>query len=78
MTDKSWISHAEWVVMLITILGGFLTINSRMDHQIERLDMRIMCMEERFDQRLISQEARSDRLYEMFIDLLKERNHERR
>ena len=56
MTDKSWISHVEWAVMMVTIIGAFYLF----DGKIER------------------QAARTDRLYEMFVDLLKEMNHERR
>ena len=51
MENKNWFVHIEWVVVLITLLGGFYLL----DGKIER------------------QGARTDRLYEMFIDLLKEK-----
>ncbi len=51
MENRNWFVHVEWVVVLVTLLGGFYLL----DGKIER------------------QGARTDRLYEMFIDLLKER-----
>lgn len=48
---KSWYSHAEFLVLLLTLLGGFYLL----DGKIER------------------QSSRTDKLYEMFIDLLKDR-----
>jgi hypothetical protein len=54
MESRGWFVHVEWVVVLITLLGGFYLL----DGKIER--------------NTAAQSARSDRLYEMFIDLLKE------
>lgn len=51
MENKSWTIHAEFIVLLITLLGGFYLL----DGKIER------------------QSTRTDKLYEMFIDLLKEK-----
>ncbi len=51
METKNWTSHAEFVVIFITLLGGFFLLDGKIDNQ----------------------SARTDRLYEMFIDLLKER-----
>ena len=48
--NKHWAIHAEFVVLLVTLLGGFYLL----DGKIER------------------QSARTDKLYEMFIDLVKE------
>lgn len=50
MEKNSWTIHAEFVILLITLLGGFYT-----------LDTKIQC-----------QSQRTDRLYEMFIELIKE------
>lgn len=50
MENKNWFVHVEWVVVLVTLLGGFYLL----DGKIER------------------QGARTDRLYEMFIDLIKD------
>lgn len=46
-----WARHIEFFVLLITLLGGFYTLDSKIDKQ----------------------SSRTDRLYEMFIDLLKEK-----
>lgn len=51
MNDKSWFVHMEFIVLLVTLLGGFYTLDGKIDRQ----------------------GARTDRLYEMFIDLLKEK-----
>lgn len=48
--ERNWTSHAEFIVLLVTLLGGFYLL----DGKIER------------------QSSRTDRLYEMFIDLVKE------
>ena len=50
--ERNWTSHAEFIVLLVTSLGGFYLL----DGKIER------------------QSGRTDRLYEMFIDLVKENN----
>ena len=34
----SWISHIEWVVMFVTIIGGFYSITSRIDNCNNRMD----------------------------------------
>lgn len=49
----NWSLHIEWVVLLITLIGGFYTL----DAKIER------------------QSTRTDKLYEMFIDLLKDQKN---
>lgn len=49
--QKHWTTHVEFVVLLVTLIGGFYLL----DGKVER------------------QGARTDKLYEMFIDLLKER-----
>jgi len=52
MSDsKHWTTHVEFVVLLVTLIGGFYLL----DGKIER------------------QSSRTDRLYEMFIDLIKEK-----
>jgi hypothetical protein len=50
MNDKHWSLHAEFVVILITLLGGFYLLDGKIE----------------------AQSHRTDRLYEMFIDLIKE------
>lgn len=51
MENRNWFVHVEWVVVLVTLLGGFYMIDGKIERQGQR----------------------TDRLYEMFIDLLKER-----
>lgn len=51
METKNWMVHVEFLVLLVTLIGGFYLL----DGKIER------------------QSGRTDRLYEMFIDLVKER-----
>lgn len=48
--ERNWTSHAEFIVLLVTLLGGFYLL----DGKIER------------------QSGRTDRLYEMFIELIKD------
>ncbi len=48
--EKNWASHAEFIVLLLTLLGGFYLL----DGKIER------------------QSARTDKLYEMFIELVRD------
>ena len=50
MKIKSFV-HIEFAVILITLLGGFYLLDSKIERQGER----------------------TDKLYEMFIDLIKER-----
>jgi hypothetical protein len=47
----------EWITILGTLIGCFFFVNSHIQQQASRIDQ---------------QTARTDRLYEMFIDLLKE------
>jgi hypothetical protein len=49
--NNAWTIHAEFVVLLITLLGGFYLL----DGKIER------------------QSCRTDRLYEMFIEIVKDK-----
>lgn len=48
--SKHWTTHVEFMVLLITLIGGFYLL----DGKIER------------------QSLRTDRLYEMFIDIVKD------
>ncbi len=49
--SKHWTIHAEFIVLLMTLLGGFYLLDGKIERQGER----------------------TDKLYEMFIDLVKER-----
>lgn len=35
---SNWLSHAEWVVMFVTLLAGFYAIESRIDNCNNRID----------------------------------------
>jgi len=48
--QNNWAHHLEFLILLLTILGSFYTLDCKIERQSER----------------------SDRLYEMFIDLVKE------
>ena len=52
---EHWTQHLEFLVLLITMIGGIYVLDSKIERQIEK------------------QSARTDRLYEMFIELIKER-----
>lgn len=50
MENRNWFVHVEWVVVLITLLGGFYLLDGKIERQGQR----------------------TDRLYEMFIDVQNE------
>lgn len=54
---ENWIIHLEFLALIITFIGGFYVTNAKIERMGERID---------------TQGQRTDRLYEMFIDLLKE------
>ena len=58
MEQKNWFVHVEWVVVLVTLLGGFYLL----DGKIERSTA--------------AQNARTDRLYEMYCDVQKQMKDE--
>jgi hypothetical protein len=53
MNENRWISHVEFFVLLITLLGSFYLLDGKIERGIQ------------------VQSARSDRLYEMFIDMVR-------
>jgi len=38
MNDKNWFVHVEWVVMLVTLLGGFYLLDGKIERQGNRTD----------------------------------------
>jgi len=52
MGNANWSSHGEFLVLFLTLLGGFYLLDRKIERQSES----------------------TDKLYEMFIDLLKENN----
>lgn len=55
--EKNWTTHAEFLVLLITLLGGFYMLDGKIERQLVMLDGKIL-----------QQASRSDRLYEMFVE----------
>lgn len=50
---ENWSIHVEFLVLLVTLIGGFYLLDGKIERGLQ------------------IQSARSDRLYEMFIDLVK-------
>lgn len=61
MEQRPWFIHVELVIVLITIIGGFYMIDNKIENHCSMLTARI-------DQ----VNSRTDQLYTMFIDLVKE------
>ncbi len=38
MNEKNWFLHIEWVVVLITLLGGFYMLDGKIERQGNRTD----------------------------------------
>ncbi len=38
MENKNWFAHIEWVVVMITLLGGFYTLDGKIERQGARTD----------------------------------------
>jgi len=58
METKNWSIHVEFLIIFFTLLGGYFMIQQDIAAQTCRIDQ---------------VNARTDQLYQMFIDLLKER-----
>jgi hypothetical protein len=61
-SKTNWASHIEWITLMITVIGGVYVIDAKIDRQISEVRIEVT-----------SQSARTDRLYEMFIDLVREK-----
>ena len=63
MNEKNnWISHVEWVIMFVTLIGGFYAIESRIDSCNNRMDQFLLAWHEEakdFHGRLCSIEERN-------------------
>lgn len=57
---RSWTQHVEFLVLLVTMIGGVYAI----DGKIERQDSKI-------EHQIAAQSQRTDKLYEMFVELVK-------
>ena len=38
MEPKNWFVHVEWVVVLMTLLGGFYMLDGKIERQSQRTD----------------------------------------
>lgn len=38
MENRNWFVHVEWVVVLITLLGGFYLLDGKIERQGQRTD----------------------------------------
>ncbi len=38
MADRGWLGHLEWAVLLVTLIGGFYTLDAKIDRQSQRTD----------------------------------------
>jgi hypothetical protein len=38
MNEKTWTSHVEFLVLLITLIGGFYNLDGKIERQNERTD----------------------------------------
>ena len=59
MKENHWSIHIEFLVIFVTLLGGYFMIKQDIECQTARIDQ---------------VNLRTDQLYTMFIDLLKERS----
>jgi hypothetical protein len=58
VSKKEVVQHAEWFIVLTALIGGFFMLSNQIEHQSQRID---------------NQSTRTDRLYEMFIEIVKEK-----
>lgn len=75
---KTWSTHVEFVVLFITLLGGFFLIDGRIERQCARTDK---LYEIYAEQQRVSSEKYVELNKEMnqkFYDLLKQVQHERK
>ena len=62
----TWIAHVEFFTLLIAILGAFFVLDAKIERQSQKTD-----------QIMQKQTERTDKLYEMFIELVKERKEKK-
>ncbi len=50
MENRNWLSHLEWIIVFITLIGGFYSIDARIDAINSRFDQfMIACHQESKD-----------------------------
>lgn len=52
MSHKAWVQHIEFMILMITMIGGVYMIDGKIERQLQR----------------------TEKLYEMFILLLRDQN----
>ena len=76
MMDKANKFHIiEWLTTIGVIIGCFIWLLAKMENIESRMDGNIYLVQESINQqniRIDQQNSRSDQLYTMFIDLIKE------
>jgi len=84
MNDKNWFVHVEWVVVLVTLLGGFYLLDGKIERQGERTDKlyemfcslqkesmeRHLVSDEKWNQKWLNLKIENDQRY---YDLIKEK-----
>lgn len=66
--NKNWFVHVEWVVVLVTLLGGFYMLDGKIERQGERADR----LYDMFCMMQTDYNTKFDKINEKFYDLLKE------
>lgn len=67
-----WIYHAEWLTLMVTVIGCFVFCFKEANRTNERLDAHTEAINRRADQLSIESNRRADELHKEFYDLLKE------
>ena len=67
--SKDWASHVEFAVLFVTLVSGFFLFDAKFERSNERIDGIISEQTHRYAE----QTQRSDRLYEMFIEVVKDK-----
>lgn len=65
MENKNWLSHVEWVIIFITLVGGFYSMDARIDAANSRFDQFMIAWHEEskdFHGRLCAIEERNKRI----------------
>ncbi len=57
MEKKTWSTHVEFIITFFTLVGGFYMLDGKI---------------EKTNEKIAQQGARTDKLYEMFVDMRKD------
>lgn len=69
----NWASHVEWLTLMITIIGSVYVIDNKIDRQISEVRAEVNIVRADLRAEMQAQTERTDRLYEMFIELIKQK-----